>query len=416
MNIININELDLDDLSTPIIPFEKRNSISFLLAAGFSAPKGYPIGYSVNEKLLKFHEEPVNFSPSGEIVISTTGEKPTFGAMGYKSEYEINFDFCLKLIRYYHNKYSKFDYEEFYDFIKSKDVYAKEYEELAKDFISEYLTFERLIFGLSPIYNQMVAYLIKDKDKKQWYDGIPSHNGEYEGYTGFLKYLQELAYTHIINVHTLNHDLFFESFNKTEYISGQISDGFDEYGSEYYSVVQHNKIDYHCRLERYNGYYNTPIRLYKLHGSLNYYLFYRSKGIFRIPDKYVKLRYGMNPSKLLRGLGSKKKYDEYPFSYHSDFLTGTTAKILRYNEPLLYRKLFKKFKKNLSQAEKLIIIGYGAKDAKINEIILKHFDYSHKKVFIVDPYAGKAVEDFAKSINAKIIKEQINDIRKEMFI
>lgn len=410
---MNINELDLGDKNSSFIPFEKRESISFLLAAGFSAPKGYPVGNTVNYKLLEFHKEPINFSPSGKIAISMTGEKPEFG---YKSEYEITYNFCLKLIEYYSKKYSIFDYEEFYDFIKSKEAKTSEYREIAQNYTSEFITFERLISGLLPIYNQMVGHLIKDDNGKQWYDDMKFYLGEYEGYTGFLKYLQELSQTHITNIHTLNHDLFFESLNKTEYINGQISDGFDEYGSQYYSVIHHSDISYHCRLERYTGHYNTPIRLYKLHGSLNYYLYHRSKGIFQVPDKYVKLQYGMDSSELLRGIGNKKKYERYPFAYHSDFLSGTTAKIIRYNEPLLYRKLFKSFKRNLSKAEKLIIIGYGAKDSKINELILTHFDYVHKKVFIVDPYAGDAVKDFAKIINAKIINAKIENIKKEMFV
>lgn len=410
---ININELDFGDGYTQSIPLENRKSVSFLLAAGFSAPKGYPVGNTVNNKLLEFENEPINFSPSGEIAISITGEKPDFGS---KSEYELNYEFCLKLIQYYNKKQGYFNYEEFYDFIKSKDIHADEYKALAKEYISEFLTFERLISGLPPIYNQMVAHLIKDKEKQQWYDNVPFHNGAYDGYTGFLKYLQELAKTHIVNVHTLNHDLFFESLNRTEYINGQISDGFDEYGSEYFSVLNCKRTNGHCRLERFTGYYNSPIRLYKLHGSLNYYLYYRTKGISLIPDKYVKVRYGMDTTRLLKSLGSKKKYDEYSFAYHSDYLTGTTAKILRYNEPLLYRKLFKKFRKNLSQAEKLIIIGYGAKDAKINELILEHFDYTHKKVFIIDPHAGDAVKEFAKKINAELITEQLENVRKEMFI
>ena len=52
-----------------------------------------------------------------------------------------------------------------------------------------------------------------------------------------------------------------------------LSDGFDEYGSEYYSVIAPQN-DYHIRLERYTAYYNTPIRLYKLHGSLDYVLYW----------------------------------------------------------------------------------------------------------------------------------------------
>mgnify|MGYP003467862353 FL=1 len=120
----------------------------------------------------------------------------------------------------------------------------------------------------------MAAHLLKDKTGKSWYDDEPFKVNFYNGYQGFLTYLSELSRKFIVNVHTLNHDLLFESFNNTGFINGEISDGFDEYGSEYYGKLSDNGRTYHCRLERYKGRYNTPIRLYKLHGSLDYVPFY----------------------------------------------------------------------------------------------------------------------------------------------
>lgn len=417
MKKINFEELDLGDEVVIPIPFSERKSISLLLGAGFSAPKGYPVGNTVNKKLLEYHTYPISFSPAGEIATTKTGEKPEFGVMGYQNRYEKQYSFCLDLIKYYNENNKNFDYEIFYDFIKSKEIYAEEYQHLASKYLSEIIDFNQLVFGLPAIYNQMVAYILKDNNSKQWYDDIPYHLGKYDGYNGFLKYIQELAENHIVNVHTLNHDLFFESLNKTEYINGNISDGFDEYGSNYYGILDINNIKYHCRLERYTGHYLTPIRLYKLHGSLNYVLYHRTKGISLIPDKYIKIRYGMSASDLLRGIGSKKHYESYPFAYHADYLTGTTSKILRYKERYLYKKLFHKFKQNLSKSEKLIIIGYGAKDAEINNIIMKYFNHKNKPVYIIDPYAkgNDTVEKFAKEIHAQIITCQIEDINKEMF-
>lgn len=97
------------------------------------------------------------------------------------------------------------------------------------------------------------------------------------------------------------------------------------------------------------------------------------------------------------------------------FLTGTTSKIQRYNEPLLFKKLFKRFKKNLKQADKLIIIGYGCKDKGINEIIKEYFDYHNKPTFIIDKYAGETVTDFCKDINAIIHKIDIDHINPMLF-
>lgn len=97
-------------------------------------------------------------------------------------------------------------------------------------------------------------------------------------------------------------------------------------------------------------------------------------------------------------------------------MTGTTSKIQRYNEPLLFKKLFKRFKKNLRQAEKLIIIGYGCKDEGINEIIKEYFDYNHKQAFIIDKYAREMVSEFGKNINAVLHKVDIDFINPKLFV
>ena len=134
---------------------------------------------------------------------------------------------------------------------------------------------------MNTIYKTSHKYITKwlpiflKTKQASWYDDEPFKVNFYDGYNGFFTYLSELSREFIVNVHTLNHDLLFESFNNTGFINGDISDGFDEYGSEYYGKLTTKDRTYHCRLERYKGRYNTPIRLYKLHGSLDYVPFYR---------------------------------------------------------------------------------------------------------------------------------------------
>jgi hypothetical protein len=48
-------QIDLDKEDNEI-PQVGRKSISILLGAGFSAPKGYPIGNDMNEGLLHFDD------------------------------------------------------------------------------------------------------------------------------------------------------------------------------------------------------------------------------------------------------------------------------------------------------------------------------------------------------------------------
>lgn len=411
-------DIDLGDNKQEEQLLVKNKSISFLLGAGFSAPKGYPIGNGMNNGLLNFDDKDVDFSPSGEFVISKNGRKPQFQIEGVYNVHQKYFIFCKRLIKEYSIAHDgKFDYELFYDFIKSDEVKEKRYQVLCDDLLSEFESFEYYLFNVPHIYNQMVEYLLKDREGKNRYDDEPFKINNVDWYNGFLDYLSQLSHEYIINVHTLNHDLLFESFNNTGYINNSISDGFDEYGSEYYGKLIHDNRTYHCRLERYTSRYNTPIRLFKLHGSLDYVPFYREvENGFMIPDKYVKIKWGIGASDIMKSRKSKIGYDVSPFEYHADFLTGTTSKIQRYNEPLLFKKLFKRFKKNLRQADKLIIIGYGCKDEGINEIIKECFDYNHKPSFIVDKYAGEGVVEFGKSINAVLHKIDIDSIYSGLFI
>ena len=411
--------LDLGDNTTNEIPLDGRKSISILLGAGFSAPMGYPIGNDMNESLLDFDDRYLDFAPCGSLATSTDGTKPTFQMGGVLNNHQKYFIFCKRLIKEYTKAHKdKFDYEQFYDFIKTEEAKQERYQRLCDDLLNDCESYEHYLSNVSHIYNQMAAHLLKDKTGKSWYDDEPFKMNFYDGYNGFLTYLSELSHEFIVNVHTLNHDLLFESFNKTGFINGSISDGFDEYGSEYYGKLTAKGRTYHCRLERYKGRYNTPIRFYKLHGSLDYVPFYRRNEYgWMIPENYVKIKWGIGAGNIMKSRKSKVGYDISPFEYHADFLTGTTSKIKRYSEPLLFRKLFKKFRKNLRNAEMLIIIGYGCKDEGINEIIKENFDYNHKPLFIIDAYAKdeSQVDLFKKELQAKLLRVQINDISKALF-
>lgn len=230
-----MKNIDLD-YEIPEKTLTGRKHISILIGAGFSAPQGYPIGNTMNENILNFEKYNADFSPSGVLCCSTTGEKPTFQGEGILNLHQKHFVFCKRLIKKYAETH-KFDYEEFYDFIKSEEVYNSCYETLCDDLLDEYSDYGSFVFSLPDIYNQMVRYLLRDKDGNSFYENQPFHIGFVEHYDGFLKYLSHLKEDYIIDVHTLNHDLLFESFNKTEYINGSISDGFDEYGSEFYGIL-----------------------------------------------------------------------------------------------------------------------------------------------------------------------------------
>jgi NAD-dependent SIR2 family protein deacetylase len=393
-----------------------NKKISVLLGAGFSAPMGYPIGNQLNDLLIKSIDDNFAFAPSGDLAISIDGSKPDFG---YRTSYDIEFEFCHKLILHFEKKKGYFDYEEFYDYIVDEIENDKNIEDIAKPFLSDTTSLNSLKSGLKNVYTQVVAHYLKDRDGNSYYDNLPFIiDDNFHGYTGIMKSIKELSINSILNIHTLNHDLFFERFNNTSFLEGKLSNGFEELGSPYFGKLTVKDRKYMVRLQRYTGKYFGNLRLYKLHGSLDYQLYYRNEKGQLFPETYVKSRYGIGSTDLYKEIKNKISVLEYEncwINYHPDFLTGTTSKIQRYTEPLLFKKLFQLFKENLKNADKLIIIGYGAKDDEVNNIILEHFDFKNKKTFIVDPYAGDNVKEFGEKINAKLITKQLENINIKDF-
>lgn len=389
-------------------------SVSILLGSGFSVPMGYPTGQQLNELLANCNGDDFAFHTSGELCISTDGNRPN---LGYKNNYDLAFDFWKKLRDKFTKQKGYFDYEEFYDYLAGIDKTDLEIKGIAEGTISSNDSPEQAIYTTKNIiYPQLVSYYLKDKDGRRYYDNA-GHAGFpiFPGYTGILNCMRKLSDKYIINVHTLNHDLFFERLDYTDWLNGKLCDGFEELGSPFYGGLHYPKGDYRVRLERYTGTYNKQIKLYKLHGSLDYVIFYeRQEFFFATPSNYLKTRWGVNIIELYKEKKNDKGEFEYDFcfnNYHADFLTGTTSKIVRYQEPLLYKRLFELFRQNLKEATSLLIIGYGAKDSEINKMLLENFDYKNKPSYILDPFAKDELKGLAEKLGAKILKSNLENVQ-----
>lgn len=402
--------IDLGYSNTNYIPLDKRNSISLLLGAGFSVPMGYPTAYALADKLLHIDNENIRFSSSGQLAIYPKQTKQN--SIGDKSDYwQKVFILCKRLIIAYKEDSKNFDYEAFYDFLRGETSQMK-HVECSQGLTDENNDYRSFLVNIKPVFNQIVAYLIERRKYGCWIGNEPFTN-YIEGYDGILNCIKQWGKENIVNVHTLNHDTLFESFRNTEYLNDMVSDGFDEYGSDFYGLLKCGNKDFKVRLERYTARYNKPIRLYKLHGSLDYVPFHRNTNKPKPFNTYIKIPYAINSGDLLRACGRKMKYELSPFELHADFLTGTTSKMLRYSEPF-YKNLFKRFRHNLHNAEKLVVIGYGCHDKGINDMIFNNFNKS-KPSFVVSPHPNEYIRNFAKSINATILDMGVESITTKIF-
>ena len=403
----------------------QKERIVLLLAAGFSIDAGYPTGSVVNSRLCSFTKEDFVVAPNGELLDNRIKSFIPSKVNDYNI-FEKAYLFLIDIIKHYtKNSDTAFNYEDFYDAIEVEhkknhplvfDILSDEYRNLANGYLQD-VSYERLVSNLPIVYDQLITFAIKGNRNSVFYEDVCKDISCYPKYKNFLKYLIEKSKNSIIDVFTTNHDLLFESFRNCIGLNGKISDGFDDFGSEYFGIVRYENFDYRCRLERYTGKYDTPIRLYKLHGSLDYVLYHkevkrkvivdgnRIELLYAKPSKYVKIKQGISPGEIYKSKRCRRKYDCSSTEIRSDFLSGVQTKISKYDNPFLYRKLFSHFKRCLKSADKMIVIGYGCNDSKINELILNNFNYAEKKVYMIDPCADKKAE----KLKAIPIKKYVSD-------
>jgi len=372
--------------------------ISLLLGAGFSVNKGYPTAKQLNGKLANLNPEQLFVESNGSLLM-LDGVSPS------RNSWDSYKYFTVDLIRYFSN-HGDFDYEKFYDFYQ--DIYQgrkedKVVNEIAKSFCDKFheIDLHNLLLKNNIIFNQLISLFLVDSEGKKNYE--PAHwcKPIYPGYTGFLNCLEEWGKTNVVHIHTLNHDLFLETFNTSDWLQGKLSDGFEEMGSPYFGDFQEK---YKIRLSYFSENYNSNFRLYKLHGSTDQYPFHiENQGI----DTYIKIKPGIKTTSLLKEVKSEKGEIVYIsdwINYHADFLTGTTSKILRYREPFYYENIFKRFEENLTNSDILVLVGYGCGDSEINELIQKCYNLKNP-IFILDPFPHENTTSFCTRFNAKLIKK-----------
>lgn len=386
---------------------------SILLGAGFSVNKGYPTANQLNKKLIQLDAEDFFIYTDGTVFLKEKNiEDPCWYSTDFKHKY-----FVVKLIEYYIKQKETFNYEKFYDFYNEfyRGKEDEDFNIFCEEFRNEYnikTNNLNLLSQTNKIFNQLISLFLVDSEGKKFYDSIHYCKPTYDGYSGFLNCIETWGNEGITHIHTLNHDIFFETLKSTDWIQGKLSDGFEESGSKFYGSLKDN---YKVRLPYFTNNFTEQFRLYKLHGSFDQFPFHiQDTGI----DTYVKIKLGIGTTELYKEVEDDKGGYEYIndwMNYHPDFLSGTTSKILRYREPWYYEKVFNNFEKNLVNSNKLVLIGYGCGDSEINNIIEQNFDYKNYPMFVVDPYPSQQIKEFVQKFNAKLIEKTPDNLKKEDF-
>lgn len=375
-----------------------KEHISFLFGSGFSVPEGIPTVNAINKRILQLKEDEFYLGSNQKAFFYKTASRDPNSWMpssyidrSFAQEF-ISF-YCIKILG---NNIDTFNYEEFYDFFSEFlhfEKHKSEIGEFCNEFRAKYIKTDiwysndqNLVWRFSKIFNQLISDLLT---VPQYYEDVSFIN--YPPYDPLVGFIRESLKTKIVDVHTLNHDLFFDSLaSKHVDLWQQFSDGFTEHGSPYFGEVSFDhKSDfwtvhksYKTRLRYYNDEYNNNLRLYKLHGSIDNYTLQNQNSIDKIR---VKKNFTVSEFLMERFDEKSQKYIyDKPFSeQYPDFLSGTTEKIRLYHDPF-YENLFSKFKSNLCNSTHLFIIGYSFQDKGVNEFLENNYLIFNKPMIVID--------------------------------
>ncbi len=382
------------------VTLQFMDKISFLLGAGFSRPAGYPTAWDLKEKITKLRETDFYVDQSGSVVLEFNQVDPC----DYTSycSYKL---LLLDLIDSY-AKLVQFDYERFFDFLRNQK--KSRYGILPLAFRFHYkkkhhidYDYGTTMMHLLNIFNQIITQLIVDSDGNNAYGDEVLKKPNADHYTQFLNLLEELGKENIIHLHTLNHDLLINKLLNSEWINGEWTDGFILNESPFYG----NDGSKDIQLEQFSNLYDAKYNLYKLHGGLDFIPYRKKNGTL---DNYIKIKPTIHITSLYKKSTDAEDEPNDITHYHTDFLTGSNSKIIRYKDPIYFENVFKRFESNLKASKVLIIIGYGCNDSEINKILISWSQRS--KIYIVSPRPNKNVKRLASKLKAIIIDKKTEEL------
>ena len=400
--------------------------VSFLLGAGFSRPAGYPLATELSAKILRVQASGIATHPDGQaelrpeflVHLQTTPDMPfPDPSDDFSRPKRAGADALEAVLNVYGQSHDLSNYEEFYDelycYRKSDPirlnapVFQAECRRLNLHHdparAGEGRHVEQALSMAFKIFPQLLEQLIKE-------DPALASAGAGAAYQRFFNLLRTSSSrprgffadtptpAHEFYLHTLNHDLFVEKRLREEDLQAAISysDGFNEIGSPYYGRLefdhefprwlQQDPRHAHVRMPCFTGKFSGPVQLFKLHGSLDYWSFgVEQSDTGRYKPQVVKKQPWLDHIHLYREVevDGQLTYRIDFTNYHALFLSGTTAKLEQYADPILFGQLLEHFSLNLANSSILVVIGYGFRDEGINKLLLPFLQDPAKQVIII---------------------------------
>lgn len=394
------------------IRFSMEN-ISLLIGSGFSVPANFPTTEQINARLKKIDASEICKHTSGDTWFLNGNSDPNSHWMGIEER-----KFIQEFIQFYNTKIltsaEKFHYEHFYDYYQEyllNENYSSELAQFLQDFLRKVNFIKKdehnLLFQFDLCYNQLIAHLLR-KPFERCHLAKPYH----PSCDKFLHLIETLSKRFVVNLHSLNHDLYLEHLSYSDSIHTNMDDGFEEFGSPYYGELLLPNERYMVRLSRFINKFSQPFRLYKLHGGIDRYWVKSNDRL-----DLIKLKWGLGKTDIYKEVieNGQYKYEFHVLHHYPDFLSGTTYKTKRYSKGGYYPTVFGHFEDNLKSSDYLIIIGYGFQDSVINDYITNSFLTSpNKMIFIVD--IKEPLTDLLKRSNVSYISGGVVDMDNQFIL
>lgn len=399
-----------------------------MLGSGFSIPEGLPGVKQLNHRLSKIDE--------GEILIHSDQTAIFLNGQEDKNRWNRwdEREFLQEFLEFYNSNIIKdgeeFHYETFYDFY-SRYLYEKENLQAIEGFHEKFIEkhFKKKNYAQN-CYNQVSKFnrsfnqlLASQLHKPRYFEDASYLN--YPPYDPFVGFIRELLKVYDVKVHTLNHDLFFDFLGHYHTdLTQHFSDGYQLAGSPFYGMVSCNfnqntnfptvNKTYYVKLEHFVDKFDTPLSLYKLHGSVYNTIVYTpepARTRIRLKNSYAVSQFLMEVDDPETGRQMfRQLWDEAA----PDFLSGTVNKTRYYTSDPYYTNLFKHFENNLSISKLLVVIGYGFQDGGVNKFLVQHYLDKGGKMLVIDPYRPKT--DLIDKYGAKYVSKGVTHIDYDEYL
>lgn len=331
-----------------------NSNIAFLFGSGISIPAGFDCTSQLTQRVLN-RKNIIREATIGWTKIENNKEVENRILWDQYIEYGNRVDKLLEIVNAYFSKYflelnRKMTYEDYYYIIDSlnRDE-SGDFENPVVNFFSSYLIekYPELLFPLGRKDGPSIDLISLTSEAKDYIRYSVSYSLDIEPtdikYLNFIKQL--ILKKHFSNIHifTLNHDLLLEKYfdeNRIKY-----SDGFAE------------NID---GKKSWNGYFPKHIKLYKLHGSVDWLATSRKT---RYDFKVIKNTKSNNPLMLI----------------------GTFNKLSDYSRNIAF-ELQHLFYSVLKTVNTLIVAGYSFGDQGINSRIINWiYSNSANNIILIHP-------------------------------